>query len=118
MKREPPYLNYPRADRRRKKWIIFNGYWKFLFDDLETLKPEEALDPSYYNLRIRVPYPYQSRLSGIGENVEHNVVWYWNDFSLTNNIASEGIVLLHFGAVDYEKHVWLNGRYLGFHVGL
>ncbi|MEQ9715251.1 MAG: glycoside hydrolase family 2 TIM barrel-domain containing protein [Candidatus Asgardarchaeum sp.] len=111
-------LNYPRPDFRRKNWIDLTGKWLFHFDYKERLTFENAKDLDMYTNEINVPYPYQSTLSGIGVDVECDVIWYACQFSVSPlHLKSYKTFLIKFGAVDYESHVWLNGKYLGKHIG-
>jgi beta-galactosidase/beta-glucuronidase len=63
---------------------------------------------------IQVPYAYETPSSGIGETKEHQILWYFKSF--TNPQWSEKI-LLHFERIDYVFDGWLNGHYLGKHIG-
>ena len=76
-------LNYPRPDFRRKNWIDLTGKWLFHFDYKERLTFENAKDLDMYTNEINVPYPYQSTLSGIGADVECDVIWYACQFSVS-----------------------------------
>ena len=42
---------------------------------------------------------------------------YRTTFTLDEDFFRPGAVFLHFGAVDYKAHVFLNGAYLGSHEG-
>ena len=79
-----PRPEYPRPQFRRKDWTNLNGEWSFAFDDSDTglangwQNTDVATlrsDDSPFERRITVPYCYQSKLSGIGETVFHDVVW-------------------------------------------
>lgn len=99
------YLEFPRPDFRRKLWMELNGEWKFGFDDRENM-----------DRTICVPFVYQTRKSGIGETRFHDVLWYERTFRIPEDMKGKR-QYLHFGAVDYEAHVWVNDTYLGKHVG-
>jgi beta-galactosidase/beta-glucuronidase len=43
-------------------------------------------------------------------------VWYKREFSIPDNWMN-GRILLHFGAVDYEAEIWVNGKAVGKHRG-
>ena len=43
-------------------------------------------------------------------------VWYRKEFTLPDDWNS-GRVLIHFGAVDYDSEVWVNGQSVGTHRG-
>ena len=64
-----------------------------------------------------MPFPVESALSGIMRNVtENDRLWYRRTFELPAEWRQER-VLPHFGAVDFEALVWLNGHQLGQHRG-
>jgi len=107
---------YPRPDFERFDSLILDGYWKFQFDDYEQYTIEEMSDPSAYEKKILVPYPYQSRKSGIHDETFHDVVWYLNEFIVPKGFL-EKRTLLKFGAVDYYSEVWLNDVKIGSHKG-
>ena len=61
-----------------------------------------------------MPFPPQSMLSGLQRHVTH--MWYRKEFTIPAAWASQRIYL-HFGAVDWESTVYLNGKELGVHKG-
>lgn len=112
-----PRPEYPRPQMIRDNWMNLNGTWEFAFDDQNTgLLSQWHLGSSEFPLTIVVPYPYQSALSGHGTNAIHDVVWYRRTFA-TEPLDLNQSLLLHFGAVDYEAHVWLNGKLVAHHEG-
>ena len=112
------YIKHPRPDFRRTKWIDLSGKWLFQFDERENLNSDSLQNEDNFENEINVPYPYQSELSGIGTEKEVDVVWYGKHFKIPQaELSNHKVALLNFGAVDYETHVWLNGKYLGKHIG-
>ena len=112
-----PRPEYPRPDFRRDEWLNLNGFWDFKFDDYDLGEKEGwFLDKVVFDKKILVPFPYQSKLSGIYDESFHDIVWYRKEFSIPEKWNGKR-VLLHFGAVDYKTKVWLNGRLLGSHTG-
>ena len=102
-----PWDVYPRPSLERKNWICLNGYWDFAIK-----KPNEATE---YQRKIRVPFPVESVLSGIGERVPRNgVLCYRKEFSIPK---TNGRVILHFGAVDQVAEVYVNGERQATHEG-
>lgn len=99
-----PRSEYPRPQFVRENWLNLNGEWDFSFDT-------DAFDQT-----IVVPYVYQTKLSGINTRETHNVVWYRKRFDLPQTMADKRI-LLHFGAVDYECDLWVNGCFILHHIG-
>ncbi len=103
---------YPRARLRRDSFLSLDGEWDFAY-----LKTEDA--PAAYQERITVPFPPESRLSGIGRQHEKDeYMFYRKVFSLPEGfVTCEGEVVLHFGAVDQYADVWFNGTLVCSHTG-
>ena len=97
-----PRPEYPRPRLRRREWVNLNGEWDF------GLGVSQIFDRS-----IVVPFAPQASLSGIGERIEDDVLWYRRRFDAPE--ASQ--LLLHFGAVDYGARVWVNGEEVAAHEG-
>ena len=95
-----PWNVYPRPQLKRDSFFCLNGQWDFYFNDKET--------------KILVPFAPESLLSGIQETTEECV--YKRDFSLPENFIKDK-VFLHFGAVDQIARVYLNGEFVGEHIG-
>ena len=113
---------YPRPNLVRERWLSLNGEWSFGFDDANRGLREEwpsiiaQGDTSRLEQVINVPFAYQTPASGINCQGYHPVVWYARGFEVPNDWRGER-VLLHFGAVDYEATVWVNGVVVGTHIG-
>ena len=103
---------YPRPMMVRTSWICLNGMWRFLFDDEGAI--ERPQDIGLWPLQILVPFAPETRASGVGDRSFHRACWYQRDFEIA---AQGGRVLLHFGAVDYEAEVWVNGYLVAVHQG-
>jgi beta-galactosidase/beta-glucuronidase len=101
---------YPRPQLVRKDWMNLNGVWEF--------QPGAASDatPTGKKLtgEILVPFPIESALSGVMEH--HDRLWYRRGFTLPSGWDSKRI-LLHFGAVDHESEIFINGKSLLTHKG-
>jgi beta-galactosidase/beta-glucuronidase len=111
-----PRAEYPRPQFVRSAWLNLNGPWEFAFDDQdEGIRGAWKLGLPFPR-SILVPFPYQSSLSGIGDKAVHEIIWYARRFEIPREWAGQNL-LLHFGAVDYECTVWLNGRELGHNRG-
>ena len=116
-----PRPEHPRPDMMRADWQSLNGPWDFEFDDQDLGIHERWYAPERkFSKKITVPYCFQSQLSGIADTGFHDVVWYRRAIEIPRAWASRR-VHLHFGAVDYEATVWVNGveagRHRGGHVG-
>ena len=69
-----------------------------------------------YSKTINVPFSPESQLSGI-EYVDFiPAVWYRRKLDVNIDKATQRLIL-HFGAVDYETEVFVNGNSVGTHRG-
>ncbi|MCI8554914.1 MAG: beta-galactosidase, partial [Clostridiales bacterium] len=108
---------HPKPQFERPNWMNLNGKWEFQDDPGDSglarglSAPEAAFDSE-----IEVPFCPQSRLSGIGHTDFYRAVWYRRRVTLTREQLA-GRVFLHFGAVDYEAQVFVNGALCGSHRG-
>lgn len=104
--------DYPRPQMVRGQWRNLNGLWSYgLTDAAATTAPTDMSG------QILVPYPYESSLSGIGKaSPVTQKLWYRRSFSIPDAWKGQR-VLLHFGAVNYDSTVTLNGQPLGSHKG-
>ena len=107
--------NYPRPQFVRKDWQSLNGAWDFAFDDEDRGVRERWMNRFPEGRSIRVPFTYETAMSGIGEESVHSVVWYARE--ITAGLKPGQRLLLHFEGSDYLTQVWANGRYLGRHEG-
>jgi hypothetical protein len=101
---------YPRPQMQRKAWQNLNGLWQLAF----AKEGEEAPVGKELPERILVPFPVESALSGVMKRADR--LWYRRHFTVPKDWAGQRL-LLHFGAVDWEATVWLNGKKLGAHKG-
>ncbi len=114
-------MEHPNPQFMRDNWMNLNGKWGFAFDfgksgmerkwylaDDETMK--------HFDKKINVPFCPESKLSGVGYTDFIPAVWYRKEVELKEP-QLEGRVLLHFGAVDYETKVFINGKEVGTHIG-
>jgi beta-galactosidase/beta-glucuronidase len=112
MTEDAPVLpEYPRPQMVREKWLNLNGYW-----DYAIVGRSNAL-PSAYTGKICVPFPAESVLSKVNKRVgEENRLWYRRTFQIPSAWSGQR-VLMHFGAVDWEATVSVNGKVVGTHQG-
>ncbi len=113
-----PRDEFPNPQFQRDTWWkSLNGTWELAFDPFEALNPE-LLGQIPLPRQIKVPFPWQSRLSGVYEPAYMGRVWYRRSFNVPEEATEHNErVHLHFVAVDYETHVWVNNHYLGEHKG-
>lgn len=103
---------YPRPQLVRAQWQSLNGPWRFAFDNERRYRLPS--DEIAWTHDIIVPFPPESQASGVGDRGFHRACWYQREFLLQ---PGGPCVLLHFGAVDYQATVWLNGHVVARHEG-
>src|ERR1019366_562516 len=102
---------YPRPQLVRPNWLNLNGKWDYAITERNASVPEK------FDGQIVVPFPIESQLSGVRRRVLPNQqVWYHRRF-VVPRIEAGGRVLLHFGAVDWQCDVLVNGKPVGRHRG-
>ncbi|AEI40802.1 glycoside hydrolase family 2 protein [Paenibacillus mucilaginosus] len=108
---------HPRPQFVREQWVHLNGEWEFDFDDEQAGDRERWYAGSReLTKRIQVPFAFQSKLSGIADPAFHDTVWYRRKLAVPDSFANRRVIL-HFGAVDYEASVWVNGTLVARHEG-
>lgn len=100
---------YPRPQFRRANWQSLNGEWAFDFGG-------EAGVPETLGKKICVPFSYQWPASGIGDQCQHDVLWYRRSFRIAPENRGRR-ALLCFNAADYQTDIWVNGRHALSHLG-
>lgn len=108
--------DYPRPQFVRQDWQNLNGEWDFKFDDANKGETEQWFRSFQGDRSIIVPFTYETKASGIGEESAHPYVWYRRAFEIPQEQQGKRIVL-HFQGVDYLAKVWVNGEYVGSHEG-
>ncbi|KKI92388.1 glycoside hydrolase family 2 [Bacillus sp. SA1-12] len=107
---------YPRPQFQRNSWKNLNGTWKFAFDDNNIGEKGLWYENSAFSTEIQVPFTYETKASGIGDETFHPNVWYQRTFEIPNEEAGKRTIL-RFQASDYITKVWVNGNYIGQHIG-
>ena len=100
---------YPRPQMMRESYRNLNGLWDYAITDTDTC-------PENWDGKILVPFSPEAELSGVGRTLlPSQYLWYRRELVEAPQAGMR--LLLHFGAVDQECRVWLNGRLLGGHTG-
>ena len=82
-----------------------------------SLQPLGNAPPATYDGKILVPFPVESALSGVRRPLSAKErLWYRRTFK-PPPLSGGQRLLLHFGGVDWETRVYLNGTFLGDHRG-
>ena len=103
---------YPRPQMAREKWRNLNGLWNYALTDKAAINAPQDNDG-----QILVPYPYESALSGVGKkSIPDKKLWYRRSFTIPADWDGQRVIL-HFGAVNWEAKVKVNGKPTGSHKG-
>jgi hypothetical protein len=107
-----PLPDYPRPQMTRAQWQSLNGPWDYALTDGAVMTP-----PAAYSGKILVPYPLESALSGVQKpSAPTQRLWYRRAFTVPS-VWKGKRVLLHFGAVNWDSTVTVNGKDMGEHKG-
>ena len=105
-----PLFEYPRPQLRRDSYLCLNGEWECAIRDGKEIPP-------VFDEKIIVPFSPETELSGVNKMVKpEDWLFYRKRFSLEKSFIKDK-VLLHFTAVDQIAEVYLNGQYVGKHIG-
>lgn len=105
-----PLQAYPRPQMVRQDWMNLNGLWNYAITDASS----ETFDAQG---KILVPFAIESSLSGVGKRVSKGeALWYEREFTVPKKWKGKNI-LLHFGAVDWQSEIYVNGVLVGEHKG-
>ncbi len=106
-------FGYPRPLLRRKSWQALNGTWQFTIDEGALLRnPGEVI----WDRSIEVPFAPETIRSGVAQTGFFGACWYRRTFELAP-LQDTRRAILHFGAVDYQATVWVDGSLATLHEG-
>lgn len=107
-----PLPEHPRPQLVRENWSNLNGRWDYAITPASASSAPESWDGE-----IVVPFSPEAPLSGVNRTLQPDeALWYRRTVEVQPS-WSGGRVLLHFGAVDQECEVWIDGTSVGRHVG-
>ena len=114
-----PRPEHPRPDAVRRHWANLNGKWDFRFDAKDEGREAKWFEPGAagFDRSITVPFGWESELSGVHELRGPKVGWYRRTFEVPADFPKGERVRLHFGAVDWQADVWVNGKHVASHEG-
>lgn len=109
--------DYPRPQLMRKEWKNLNGTWNFAFDDENIGESQKWFVSFPQEKEIKVPFTYETKLSGIGDETRHDHVWYERKVTIQKEELEGKRQLLHLEGCDFLTRVWVNGQMAGTHKG-
>lgn len=112
-----PRPEHPKPQFQRDSWLNLNGQWDF---EIDNSRSGEARGLSKTDAKlsgtITVPFCPESELSGVNNKDFMLGLWYQRTVELTEEQCA-GRGFIHFGAVDNEAVVYINGKKVGSHKG-
>jgi beta-galactosidase/beta-glucuronidase len=113
---EIPRSEYPRPQFERAEWMNLNGEWNFKFDKEDIGEKAQWYKETNFDRKITVPFTYETKASGIGEETFIPNIWYQRSVTIPSEYEDKEVVL-HFQAADYVTKLWVNGIFVGKHKG-
>lgn len=107
--------DYPRPQFVRESFKNLNGEWDFAFDDHDIGLEQNWKEGISSDMKIVVPFSYETKQSKIGDVAVHTIVWYHK--KETFQYEQDQRVWIWFEGCDYHTTVWVNGTYVGEHTG-
>ncbi len=110
-----PRPEHPRPQFVRPDWVNLNGRWEFEIDQGDS-GLERGLLHRPLDGEILVPFAPESAASGVARTDFLEAVWYARTLEVPAGWTGRH-VLLHFGAVDHDATVWVDGIEVTRHRG-
>ena len=95
--------------------INLNGEWDFAFDDQNIGHQEKWFSNHKFDKKIIVPFPYESKLSGIQDRSKHDHIWYHRLLNI--NLQDKKIYVMNFHGLDFYGEIYINGELAFSHEG-
>ena len=106
-----PLPEYPRPQLVREDWMCLNGECDY------EITPAGDACPKDFSGKIILPFAIESQLSGVQRALQPDErLWYRKRFTLDSRFDNKRCIL-HFGAVDWQCEVFVNGVSVGTHTG-
>ena len=99
---------YPRPQMKRESFLSLCGTWNLI---VKRQGKSEKLG------EIKVPYPPESRISGIERALGDDEKYIYEKNFVLDEKMTAGRVIIHFGAVDQIARVFINGNFAGENKG-
>lgn len=112
-----PRPEHPRPYFQRANWQNLNGPWRFSFDEQLIGEQSHWQMPRAefaQALTINVPFPWESKLSGLERSTHKGAGWYRREVTIPSDWG-DLVPYLNFEAVDWHARVWINGELAAEH---
>jgi beta-galactosidase/beta-glucuronidase len=115
---ETVHPEYPRPQMVRENWTNLNGLWDYAVVTEASGDVGRASGlPEKWDGQILVPFPIESALSGVMKRVQPTDKLIYHRTFKAQDLKDGRRLLLHFGAVDWQCEVSVNGKKVGDHTG-
>jgi len=103
---------YPRPQFERPSYINLNGLWDYAIQSKKGF-------PDSYDGQILVPFSPEAILSDVERQLQpEEYLWYRRLLPVDEmDLFNGSRLILHFGAIDYEADIFLNGNKVTSHRG-
>ncbi|MBR4342676.1 MAG: glycoside hydrolase family 2 [Lachnospiraceae bacterium] len=100
-----PWDIYPRPQMKRDSFLNLNGEWEFEVSQYDYI-------PKKFSMRIMVPYPVESKLSGVEKHFKRGTRLFYRRFFDSPMKMRWRRVLLHCGGIDQKAEIYINGCFV------
>ena len=111
-----PRPEYPRPQFVREEWVNLNGTWTCEFDPGKSGLERGLQQSKGFSTPITVPFCPESKLSGLAHTDFIESMFYHRKITVPAAWSGRKI-LIHFGGVDYECELFIDGKSVGTHFG-
>ncbi len=104
---------YPRPQMVRDGYQPLDGCWDYKI--IKGTLSDISLESFEPDGKIQVPFAPESALSGVNRTLSPDELLIYR--TTFERMQKDKIALLHFGAVDYQCRIFVNGKSAGEHIG-
>lgn len=94
----------------------YSGIWKIKFGKSEIDEKQKWFEGFDSDLTVAVPGSWNEQILENDSSEDIDSVWYAKEIFLPSNLADQRI-WLWIGSADYFTKVWIDGKFLGEHLG-
>ena len=106
---------YPRPELVRENWTNLCGEWEFEFDFGKSGMRRDVQNKEKLDGTICVPFCPESELSGVNYKDFIGACWYRKTVTVSPKAGER--TLLNFEAAYHTTRVFVNGKFVGKHMG-
>ncbi len=106
---------YPQMNRCRTV-LDLSGFWEIKVDSENKGEQQQWLNGFEPEAIVAVPGSWNEQLAELGLMNYIGKIWYQQRFHIPQALADQRLSV-RFGSADHQARVWLNGEFLGEHIG-